>query len=230
MWTSKGRSGYGDSTIGGDYDSWDGVSSNGKQYKNEATMETRNLSGADYWHLRKQNRPTEAIPANLHMLNKDRANIQAYADTVETTKRKTSVPLKSRILPQFARLEKLTAEIIELEEANRKGEFTPEEYTLLRSVAFKRRDRAQVLLKKAISVRPNTPQNNDESEEFGVEYATQNSVTEDTCGDSCGVAWVDELSPKNTFKKMLQNTCKASRNLVKWCQRAKAYYQTLKEV
>lgn len=30
MWTSKGRSGYGDSTIGGDYDSWDGVSPNGK--------------------------------------------------------------------------------------------------------------------------------------------------------------------------------------------------------
>lgn len=25
MWDSKGRSGYGDSTIGGDYDSWDGM-------------------------------------------------------------------------------------------------------------------------------------------------------------------------------------------------------------
>lgn len=225
MWNSKGRSGYGDSTIGGDYDSWDGVSPNGKQYKNEATMETRNLSGADYWHCRKQNRPTEAIPAHLHMLNKDRANIQAYADSLETTKRKTSVPLKSRILPQATRLEKLTAEIIELEEANRKGEFTPAEYTLLRSVAFKKRDRAQVLLNKAIST-PHTPENIDESEEFGVEYATQNSVTE----VACGVAWVDELSAENTFKKMLQNTCKASRTLVKLSQRAKAYYQELKEV
>lgn len=229
MWTSKGRSGYGDSTIGGDYDSWYAVSPNGKQYKNEATMETRDLSGADYWHLRKQNRPTEAIPAHLHMLNKDRANIEAYADPVEAPKRKTSVPLKSRILPQFARLEKLTAEIIELEQAYRKGEFTPAEYTLLRSVAFKKRDRAQVLLNKAISA-PNTPENIDESEEFGVEYATQKSVTDVDCGVSCGVAWVDELSAKNTFKKVLQNTCKASRTLVKWCQRAKAYYQTLKEV
>lgn len=229
MWTSKGRSGYGDSTIGGDYDSWDGVSPNGKQYRNEATMETRNLSGADYWHLRKQNRPTDVIPANLHMLNKDRANIQAYADPLKAPKRKTSVPLKSRILPQAARLEKLTAEIIELEQAYRKGEFTPEEYTLLRSVAFKRRDRAQVLLNKAISV-PNTPQNNDENEEFGVEYAKQNSVIEVGCGVSCGVAWVDELSSQNTFKKTLQNTCKASRSLVKWSQRAKAYYQELKEV
>lgn len=157
-----------------------------------------------------------------------RARVEAFSDdAIETRKnaRKTSIPLKSRILPQFARLEKLTAEIIELEEANRKGEFTPEEYTLLRSVAFKRRDRAQVLLNKAISV-PNTPQNNDESEEFGVEYAKQNSVAEDTCG----VAWIDELSAKNTFKKMLQKACKASRTLVKWYQQVKAYYQELTEV
>lgn len=229
MWTSKGRSGYGDSTIGGDYDSWDGVSPNGKQYKNEATMETRNLVGADYWHLRKQNRPTEAIPAHLHMLNKNRANIEAYADPVEAPKRKTSVPLKSRILPQFARLERLTAEIIELEQAYRKGEFTPEEYTLLRSVAFKRRDRAQVLLNKAISV-PNTYENIDESEEFGVEYATQNSVTEHMCGVSCGVAWVDELSSKNTFKKTLQNTCKAFKLAVHYKHKMSSYLQTLKDL
>lgn len=225
MWTSKGRSGFGDSTIGGDYDSWDGVSPNGKQYKNEATMETRNLSGSDYWHLRKQNRPTEAIPAHLHMLNKDRANIEAYADPIEAPKRKTSVSLKSRILPQASRLEKLTAEIVELEEANRKGEFTPEEYTLLRSVAFKRRDRAQVLLNKAISV-PNTPQNIDESEEFGVEYATQNSVTDDTCG----VAWIDELSAKNTFKKILQNTCKGYKLAVHYKHKMSSYLKTLKDL
>lgn len=225
MWTSTGRSGYGDSTISGDYDSWDGVSPNGKQYKNEATMETRNLSGADYWHLRKQNRPTEATPAHLHMLNKDRANIQAYADPIEAPKRKTSVPLKLRILPQAARLEKLTAEIIELEEANRKGEFTPTEYTLLRSVAFKKRDRAQVLLNKAIST-PDTPENNDESEEFGVEYATQNSVTD----LPCGVAWVDELSAKNTFKKMLQNTCKALKLAVYYKHKTSSYLQTLKDL
>lgn len=165
-----------------------------------------------------------------HFLKNGQANTAKYGDNTEASiKRKTSVPLKSRILPQFARLEKLTAEIIELEEANRKGEFTPTEYTLLRSVAFKKRDRAQVLLNKAIST-PNTLENNDESEEFGVEYATQNSVTETTCGVSCGVAWVDELSAKNTFKKVLQNTCKASRTLVKLSQQAKAYYQTLKEV
>lgn len=162
-----------------------------------------------------------------------RARVEAFSDdAIETRKnaRKTSVPLKSRILPQAARLEKLTAEIIELEEANRKGEFTPAEYTLLRSVAFKKRDRAQVLLNKAISVRPNTPQNIDESEEFGVEYATQNSVREDTCGVSCGVAWVDELSAKNTFKKMLQNTCKAFKLAIHYKHNMSSYLQTLKDL
>ena len=161
-----------------------------------------------------------------------RARVEAFSDdAIETRKnaRKTSVPLKSRILPQFARLERLTAEIIELEQAYRKGEFTPEEYTLLRSVAFKRRDRAQVLLNKAISV-PNTYENIDESEEFGVEYATQNSVTEDTCGVSCGVAWVDELSSKNTFKKTLQNTCKAFKLAVHYKHKMGSYLQTLKDL
>lgn len=226
MWTSKGRSGYGDSTIGGDYDSWDGVSPNGKQYKNEATIETRNLSGADYWHCRKQNRPSEVIPANLHMLNKDRANIEAYADPVEAPKRKTSIPLSDRILPQKKRLNTLRDQLIELEKDYKTKQMSIEEYSTLRDILMVKINRAEVLYKKAISVRPNTPQNNDESEEFGVEYATQSSVTEYTCG----VAWVDELSAKNTFKKMLQNTCKASRTLVKWCQQAKAYYKTLKEV
>ena len=76
MWNSTGRSGYGESTIKGTYDSWNGLSRNGRQYKNEATMETRDLSGADYWHLRKQNRPTEEIPASLHMIG-NKANINA---------------------------------------------------------------------------------------------------------------------------------------------------------
>lgn len=157
-----------------------------------------------------------------------RARVEAFSDdAVETRKnaRKTSVPLKSRILPQAVRLEKLTAEIIELEEANRKGEFTPEEYTLLRSVAFKKRDRAQVLLNKAIST-SHTPQNNDESEEFGVEYATQNSVTE----VAFGVAWVNELSAKNSFKKMLQNTCKAFKVAVHYKHKMSSYLQTLKDL
>lgn len=227
MWQEKGRSGYGDSTIGGDYDSWDGVSPNGKQYKNEVTMETRNLSGADYWHCRKQNRPTEAIPAHLHMLNKDRANIEAYKDPTDSVKKhKTSIPLRQRIIPQESRLNTLNTQIEELNQEYNSNRMSHEEYAQLKTILQRKRDRAWELYVKAGGIVPDTSENNDESEEFGVEYATQNSATEDTCG----VAWVDELSAKNTFKKMLQNTCKASRSLVKWCQQAKAYYQMLKEV
>lgn len=226
MWTSTGRSGYGDSTIGGHYDSWDGLSMNGKQYRNEATMETRNLSGADYWHCRKQNRPTEAIPVHLHMLNKDRANIEAYADPVEALKRKTSIPLSDRILPQKKRLNTLRDQLIELETEYKTTQMSIEEYSTLRDILMVKINRAEVLYRKAVSVRPNNTQNNDESEEFGVEYATQNSVTEDTCG----VAWVDELSPKNTFKKMLQNTCKAFKLAVCYKHKTSSYLQTLKDL
>lgn len=162
-----------------------------------------------------------------HFLKNGQANTAKYGDNTEaSTKRKTSIPLTDRILPQAKRVNLLTEQMRELEVEYKSGNMSIKDYTLYRDILSVKRSRAEVLLKKAISVRPNTPQNNDESEEFGVEYATQNSVTEDTCG----VAWIDELSAKNTFKKMLQNTCKASRTLVKWCQQAKAYYQTLKEV
>lgn len=161
-----------------------------------------------------------------HFLKNGMANTEMYAgDEEDGNKRKTSIPLKSRILPQAARLEKLTAEIIELEQAYRKGEFTPAEYTLLRSVAFKKRDRAQVLLNKAIGT-SHTPENNDESEEFGVEYATQNSVTEGICG----VAWVDELSSSNCFKSFLKNTCKAFKLAVHYKHKAATYIQSLKDL
>lgn len=156
-----------------------------------------------------------------------RARIEAFSDQAidSLKKRKTAIPLTDRILPQAKRVNLLTEQMRELDVEYKSGNMSITDYTLYRDILSVKRSRAEVLLNKAIST-PHTPQNNDESEEFGVEYATQNSVTEDTCG----VAWVDELSTKNTFKKMLQNTCKASRTLVKWCQQAKAYYQTLKEV
>lgn len=162
----------------------------------------------------------------LHFNRDGSANVNLYAEGDDTTKRKTSIPLSDRILPQKKRLNTLRDQLIELETQYKTAQMSIEEYSTLRDILMVKINRAEVLYKKAISVRPNSSENNDESEEFGVEYATQKSVTE----MGCGVAWVDELSAKNTFKKALQNTCKASRTLVKWCQQAKAYYQTLKEV
>lgn len=232
MWQSKGRSGYGDSTLQGDYDDWQGLSRNGRQWKSEATHLTRSLSGHDYWHLRKQIRPTEEIPQDMyavndtvnlaHTLPNGKANLLAYADRPTPVKSKVSI--KDKILPQFKRLQTLRTQMIDLEKAYRAGEMDIKEYSLLREVIVVKINRAEVLYRKAISVCPNTPQNADESEEFGVEYATQNGVTEDTCG----VAWIDELSSSNSFKSFLKNTCKAFKLAVHYKHKMSNYLQTLK--
>lgn len=75
-WKGKGRSGIGDTNIQGTWDDWDGLSPNGRQYKNTITQETRNLSGAEYWHARKAN-SEEQQPA---VWLSGRANVSAFAD------------------------------------------------------------------------------------------------------------------------------------------------------
>lgn len=162
-----------------------------------------------------------------HFLKNGQANTAKYGDNIEASvKRKTSIPLRQRILPQESRLNTLDTQIEELNQEYNSNRMSYDEYAQLKTILQRKRDRAWELYVKAGGV----AQKIDESEEFGVEYATQNRVTELGCGVSCGVAWVDELSSKNTFKKVLQKTCKASRTLVKLSQQAKAYYQTLKEV
>lgn len=39
MWKGCGRSGYGDQAILGDYNDWDGLSMNGRQWKNRETKD-----------------------------------------------------------------------------------------------------------------------------------------------------------------------------------------------
>ena len=151
MWNSTGRSGYGESTIQGNYDSWDGLSRNGRQYKNEATMETRDLSGADYWHLRKQNRPTEEIPASLHMIG-NKANIGAYGEP-DKLKKKSSLTIQQKILPQASRVERLTEQMRDLVAEYKAGNIDIEEYSMLLSVISTKRERSIQLLTKAKSVR-----------------------------------------------------------------------------
>ena len=75
-WQSKGRSGIGDTNIQGTWEDWDGLSPNGRQYKNTITQETRNLSGADYWHARKANSEAQQPPVWLN----GRANVSAFTD------------------------------------------------------------------------------------------------------------------------------------------------------
>lgn len=173
MWGSKGRSGYGDSTIGGDYDSWSDLSPNGKQWKNPITMETRDLSGADYWHLRKQNRPTEAVPESLHMLKNGKANIHAYADC--EVKPISKVSIKDRILPQFKRLQTLRSQMVELENEYKTTDMSISTYSNLRDIIVAKIQRQEILYKRAASVKPKSYEPEPEHYEETTQHSYDNS-------------------------------------------------------
>lgn len=243
MWNDKGRSGYGDTNLDGTYDDVIlGVSPNGRQYRNEASLEQRDLSGWAYWNLRKQNTPEQEIPEALyarneteamgHTLANGQANLLKYADPV-VVKKPTKVSLKQRILPQASRVDKLRSEAIELELAFKSGEFTPEEYTLLREVAFKKLRRAEELLKKAT-----TPvQKEEEIDEDSVEYTPPSAFSPQPNDgyasegyEEIGVRFIDELSDSNSLKNILKKACVVCRTLVKWHQATKRHIKTLSEV
>lgn len=246
MWKGKGRSGYGESSTLGDYDDWSCLSRNGKQWKNPITMQTRDLSGADYWHMRKQLTDSYDVPEELHAVNETvslahtlpngKANLLAYADHIPT-KKATKVPLKNRILPQSARVDKLRSEAIELEAAFKAGEFSAEEYTLLREVAFKKLRRAEELLKKAITPVHKAEETDEDSALVQAEYAPFSHVNAQPNDgyaseeyEDCGVIWIDQLSNGNSFKKILQKGCKGVRMVVHFSQKARSYWNELKVV
>ena len=236
MWGSKGRSGYGDSTIGGDYDSWDGISPNGHQYKNEATMETRDLSGADYWHLRKQNRPTEEIPAELHMLN-GKANIDVYGRLDEPKKPASKVNIKDKILPQFKRLTTLHEQMIELENSYRAGEMDISEYSLLRDIIVAKIQRQEVLYKRAASVKPKSLETDEDSAQDSLEYNPSSGFSPQPNDGyaseeykEIGVRFIDELSNQNSFKSFLKSACLVTRKVIHYKHKIGSYLNELKEV
>lgn len=84
VWRGKGRSGIGDQYLdkehweGASYEDWQNLSPNGRQVKNPLTDEVRDLSGMEYWHLRKSKFVDfeENVP---HFRSNGAANISAYA-------------------------------------------------------------------------------------------------------------------------------------------------------
>ena len=247
MWNDKGRSGYGDTNLDGTYDDVIlGVSPNGRQYRNEATLEQRDLSGWAYWNLRKQITPEQEIPEALyarnetesmsHTLKNGQANLLKYADPV-VVKKPTKVPLKNRILPQASRVDKLRSEAIELEVAFKAGEFTLEEYTLLREVASKKLRRAEELLKKVITPVQKEEETDEDSAQDGLEYTTASEFSPKPNDgyasegyEEIGVRFIDELSNQNSLKGVLKFSCKAIRKAVQFSQAIRNYIKTLSEV
>ena len=176
----------------------------------------------------------EAVPTYIN----GKPNVKAFSDEAieaRKEKRKTSVPLKSRILPQLSRVEKLRSEILELETAYRAGEFSLNDYSLLRDVAFAKLQRAEMLYKKAIAAKPIKTEEETEEDTQQVEAETTHSscdvhYTHTEVATGCGVSWIDDLPRTNSFKRFLQITCKVVKTAVEWHQKARNYINELKAV
>ena len=136
-WKGTGRSGYGDQAILGDYNDWDGLSMNGRQWKSRETKETRDLSGADLWHQRKALEPKmlEDIPTYVN----GRPNIQAFAEPVTKPKASAKKPSAfSQIMLADRNYERLSglSEALDLQLDN--GELSLEDWAAARKNIDKR--------------------------------------------------------------------------------------------
>ena len=161
-----------------------------------------------------------------HFLKNGKANTAKYGDNTEaSTKRKTSVPLRDRILPQEVRLNTLDTQIEELNQEYNSNRMSYGEYTQLKTILDKKRARAWELYVKAGGV----VQESTEQDELPIQSVYGINDTH-SANSVCGVRIIDDLSDENSLKVFLQKACKAVKTLVKWSQQAKAYYQELKGV
>jgi len=130
VWNGKGRSGIGDKSINGTWDDWDGLSPNGKQFKNPLTKEIRNLSGAEYWSARKADNPYMLNKALPHHFNANgSANIKAYVEPEKPKSSKKEEPLEYKLYPQQKAYDKLEALVQDIERKYLNLEISDEEYT-----------------------------------------------------------------------------------------------------
>ena len=157
-----------------------------------------------------------------------RARVEAFSDAAleaNKEKRKTSTPLVDRILPQQRRVRVLTEQLIELE-AERKAGMDIHTYSKLRDILIVKRDRAEELLKKAVSVRPIR----EEIEEVEAETTYETCDADYTDTPIATSSWLEDLSDKNSLKKPIKKALQVAKTLVRWHQKARNYINELKAV
>jgi len=180
-------------------------------------------------------RSSEVVP--LYDKN-GRANTQyfsdeAIAERMGKTVKKSSVSIEDKILPQAARLRRLTEQLIELEQAKKAG-MNIDKYSKLRDVLIVKRNRYEVLLQKALSVKPiqhDTEQDEfqEETQEYSEEYVSENGVGQ--VPDSQSIPeWLQGINPDNCLRNPLIKACKAHKTLVRWATKTKHYINELKAV
>lgn len=179
-------------------------------------------------------RSIEAVPLYDQFGN---ANVSAFSDEAiaarNNVKKASTVSIKDRILPQFKRLQTLRTQMVDLEKEYKTTDMTCEEYSVLRDVIVCKIERAEVLYKKAISVRPKSAES---YEDEAVSYTETFSASSDNNGHGesysspVGVRFIDELSDDNSLKSLLKMSCKVVRKAVQFSQATRNYIKTLKEV
>lgn len=164
-----------------------------------------------------------------HFLANGRANVGKYGDNVA---KPTKAPLVDRVLPQQRRVRVLTEQLYELE-AERKSGLDIRTYSQLRDVLIFKRDRAELLLQKALSVKPIRPETYEDED---VSYTDSFSTSSDNNGHGesysspVGVEFIDSLSDDNSLKSFLKMSCKVVRKAVQFSHKARSYWNELKAV
>lgn len=169
----------------------------------------------------------------LHFNRDGSANVNLYSEETALAKKKSSVSITDRILPQKRRVDSLTAQMVELESEYKTGKMSIQDYSLYRDIVSAKRDRAEVLLQKALSVRPIRSETDEDSAQVQAEYAFSPQPNDGYASEEyeeIGVRFIDELSDGNSLKGVLKFSCKAIRKAVQFKHKAARYLNELKEV
>lgn len=150
------RSGVGATYKDGTQDEWEGLSRNGRQWRNPLTREVRNLSGSAYWELRKAQSADEIIKPDVW--TKDgKPNIKAFSDEAlglnqKKAPVKKTVPIAHQIVPQEKTLDRLDKQEAELYKAFENEEISEEEFKQLIFALEQKRHRAWKSRCKALGI------------------------------------------------------------------------------
>ena len=152
------RSGVGATVEDGTQEDWEGLSRNGRQWRNPITREVRNLSGSAYWELRKAQSADEIIKPDVWTAD-GKPNIKAFSDEAlglsqKKTPAKKTVPIAHQIVPQEKTLDRLDKQEAELYKAFEKQEISEEEFKQLIFALEQKRHRAWKSRCKALGVDP----------------------------------------------------------------------------
>lgn len=161
----------------------------------------------------------------LHFNRDGSANVSLYAEADSKAVRKTSTPLRDRIIPQEVRLNTLDTQIEELNQEYNSNRMSYGEYTQLKTILDKKRARAWELYVKAGGV----VQESIEDDDLPIESAYE--INDSYSANSvCGVGIIDDLSDENCLKVFLQKACKAYKMAVHYKHKISSYLKTLKDL